>query len=86
MNRIEEWVKEAIGKGYEYEIYVENRKKKTVETANEKLENILKAQEVGVGIRVFKNKRMGFSYTTELKEEAIKECVRKAVEVCELTP
>lgn len=86
MNRIEEWVKEAIGKGYEYEIYVENRKKKTVETANEKLENILKAQEAGVGIRVFKNKRMGFSYTTELKEEAIKECVRKAVEVCELTP
>ncbi len=86
MERVKAWVEEVLPSGYEYEVYVERRKKTTIESSEEKLENLLRAEEAGVGIRVFKGKRMGFSYTTDFNESSVKECAKVAMQVCDITP
>ncbi|MFN4013421.1 MAG: TldD/PmbA family protein [Aquificaceae bacterium] len=83
---IEAWVKEVLKGEYEYEVYLERRGKTVIESSDERLENLIRSQEVGIGIRVFKDKSMGFAYTTDLGESSIKECVRVAMQVCQLTP
>lgn len=79
-------MEEAIGPGYEYEVYAERKRKTTVETSEERLENLIRSEEVSVGVRVFKDRRMGFSYTTDLSESSLKECVRVAMQACDITP
>lgn len=86
MEKLRRWIEEAIRPDYEYEVYLERKKRTTIESADEKLENLLKAEEGGLGVRVFKNKRMGFAYTTDLEESAVKECVRVAMQMCDITP
>ncbi|MCX8164109.1 MAG: TldD/PmbA family protein [Aquificaceae bacterium] len=86
MDRIKRWVEEAITAGYEYEVYVEKRRKTTVESSDETLENLIKSEDAGIGIRVFKDKKMGFSYTTDLTESSLKDCVRFAMQACNVTP
>lgn len=83
---VKSWVEGALKGGYEYEVYLEHRQRTTIESSDEKLENLIRSQEVGVGIRVFKNRRMGFAYTTDLRESSVKECVRMAMQICEMTP
>jgi len=86
MEKIKNWIEEVIPSGYDYEVYMERRKKITLESAEEKLENLLRAEEAGVGIRVLRGKRMGFSYTTDLEEASVKECAKMAMQVCDITP
>ncbi len=86
MEKIRASIEEVIPSGYEYEVYMEYKKKTNLESSEEKLENLLRAEEVGVGIRVFKGKRMGFSYTTDIEESSLRECARIAVEICSITP
>ncbi len=86
MENIKELVSKYIKPSFEYEIYMEVTSKQVIEVCDERLENFLKAKESGVGIRVLKDKKMGFAYTTELKEDTIRDCVRRAIEICELTP
>lgn len=86
MERIKDWVSTTIREGYEYELYFERRKRLSLESAEEKIETLLKSEESGLGVRVFKKGRMGFSYTTELTESSVKDCVRQAMQICDLTP
>lgn len=83
---IKSWVEEVLKGGYEYEVYLEKRRKTTIESSDEKLESLIRSQEIGIGIRVFKDKSMGFAYATDLEESSVKECVRVAMQVCQLTP
>ena len=83
---IKAWVEEVLKGGYEYEVYLERKRKTTIESSDEKLENLIRSQEIGIGIRVFKDKSMGFAYTTDLEESSVKECARIAMQVCQLTP
>ena len=83
---IKAWVEEVLKGGYEYEVYLERKRKTTIESSDEKLENLIRSQEVGIGIRVFKDKSMGFAYTTDLDQSSVKECVRVAMQICQLTP
>ncbi len=72
--------------GYEVEIYAERIKKTVIESAEESLENLSRSEEVGVGIRVLKDGRVGFAYTTDLKEESLRECLERAYEACDILP
>ncbi len=83
---IKAWVEEGLKGGYEYEVYLERKKKTVIESSEEKLENLIRSQEVGIGIRVFKENKMGFAYTTDLRRESVIECVRIAMDICNITP
>ncbi len=72
--------------GYEVEIYIEKIKKLTIETAEESLENVSKSEEIGVGIRVLRDYKIGFAYTTDIKEGSLKDCLEQAYQACDILP
>ncbi|HIQ48713.1 MAG TPA: TldD/PmbA family protein [Aquifex aeolicus] len=84
MENIENLVKKYIRPGYEYEIFFERRKKLKIESSNETVENISSSEEQGVGVRVLKDKKIGFAYSSFLGEEEIRDTVEKAMEMCEI--
>ncbi|AAC07693.1 TldD/PmbA family protein [Aquifex aeolicus] len=84
MDNLENLVKKYIKPGYEYEVFFERVKKLKIEVSNEQVENVSSSEERGIGIRVLKDKRLGFSYTSFLGEEEIKDTVEKAMEMCEI--
>ncbi len=86
MEQLRKWIEDSLKGEYEYEAYLESTEKLIVETSKESLENISKSKETGLGIRILKDFRQGFAYTTDLSWEAVSSCVKKAVESLELTP
>lgn len=86
MDKLKTWIESLLSGEYEYEVYMEKKKKTLIETAEESIENLVRAEEVGIGIRVFKGNKMGFAYTTDIKEDSIKQTARIAKEICEITP
>ncbi|EDP76360.1 TldD/PmbA family protein [Hydrogenivirga sp. 128-5-R1-1] len=84
MKEVESLVKKFIKPDYEYEIFLQRTKKIKVEVSDEKLENLSSSEEFGVGLRVLKEERMGFSYTTQIDEPSVKDIVEKAMQVSEL--
>ncbi len=86
MREVEEAVKEVVKGSSEYEIYIRREEKRQVESSGEEIENISSSQEGGAGIRVLRDGKVGFSYSNSLRTEDIKEAVRKALEILELSP
>ena len=84
MKDIESTVKKYIRPGFEYEVFRQRVKKLKIETSQEEIENLSSSEESGVGVRVLKDGRMGFAYTSNLEEEKIRDVVEKAMEMCEL--
>ena len=85
MKDIERVVKEAINGSLEYEIFVRRDKKRKVESSGEEIETLSYSQEGGVGIRLLKDGKVGFSYSNSLKAEDIKKAVRGAIEILEIS-
>lgn len=63
----------------EYEIYISNSVDNGIEIFEEEVESMSYSDSKGVGIRVFKEKKIGYSYSTSFEENAIKNCVEKAI-------
>ncbi len=84
MEGIKKTVERFIKPGFEYELFLQRIKKTKIESSDESLENISTSEELGLGIRVLKDKKMGFSYTSSLDEEDIKSALSRAMEMCEL--
>ncbi|NPB08065.1 MAG: TldD/PmbA family protein [Aquificae bacterium] len=84
MEKVEEIVKRYIKAGYEYEVFVQRVKKNKVEVSGEEIESLSSSEERGLGLRVIREGRQGFSYTSSLSEYEIRDVVEKAMEMCEL--
>jgi len=84
MNELEALVKKHLKGGYEYEIFLKRAFKRKVEVSNEEPENLSASEEVGLSLRVLKDKRVGFAYLSSHREEDVKEAVLRATEMCEL--
>ena len=77
-------VKENVKEGYEFEIFFQRVKKLKVETSQETLETLSTSEEMGVGLRVLKDKRVGFSYVSNPDRDSIKDALKRAQEMCDL--
>ncbi len=84
MEKIKALVERHLRGGYEYELFVQRIRKLRIETSEESLENLSSSEEWGVGVRVLREGRMGFAYTTSEDEESLADVVRKATEMCDL--
>jgi len=84
MKELERSVRKFIKPDYEYELFLQRTKKTKVEISDENLENLSSSEEIGVGLRVLKDNRVGFAYTTQIDEESLKDIVEKATQVSEL--
>ncbi|HHW14371.1 MAG TPA: TldD/PmbA family protein [Firmicutes bacterium] len=63
----------------EAEAYLSHSRSVVVEVADEKVETLHQSTESGLGLRVFRQGRMGFAFTTDLSPEGVKEAARAAV-------
>ncbi len=84
MRNLENLVRRFIREGFEYEIYRQRIKRTKIEVSNEEVENLSSSEESGIGVRVLKDKRIGFAYTTNPDEERLRDIVEKAMQMCEL--
>lgn len=57
----------------------------SVEVAGGEVETLKQAEEIGAGIRVVKEGRLGFAYTSDLSEKALKETLEKAASIASYT-
>ena len=69
----------SLEKVDEYEVYGSSSIHNEIEVFNGSVENLSFSDSKGIGIRVFKDGRMGYSYTSMLEEEKIRQCIEKAI-------
>lgn len=62
------------------EVYILNSRDFNIQVARQNVDTIKLAEERGLGIRVFKEKRMGFSFTSDLGETAVEQVIYQAID------
>jgi len=85
LRKLEEIVKETA-KGFEYELFLLRRKNLKISTENGKFEKITTAEDFGLAVRLLKNGRLGFSYTTDIEPSSVKQLVQNLMEITEILP
>ncbi len=85
LQKLEKIVKETA-KGFEYELFLLRRKNLKISTENGNFEKITTAEDYGLAVRLLKDQKMGFSYTTDLSPEAVKKLVSDLVEITTILP
>ena len=63
----------------EYEIYAVNSIQNEIEIFNSNVDKLSFSDSTGIGIRVFKNGSIGYSYTAILESDSIEDCIEKAI-------
>lgn len=62
------------------EVYVSSGTEFTVQVYKAEIESLVSAESRGVGLRTFREHRVGFSYTSEMEPQALDELVNEALE------
>jgi PmbA protein len=75
----------AARKNIAAEAFVLYDRELSIEVVNGQVENLKEAEEMGLGLRVFNQGRMGFAYSSDLSDKAIEEVVNDAVAISAFT-
>ena len=78
-------VKEA-SKGFEYELFLLRRKNLKISTENGEFDKLTTAEDFGLGVRLLKDKRVAFAYTSDLSTRAVKNLVNQLKEIVQFMP
>lgn len=70
----------------QFELYFHRKSSTRIETKNFEIESLTQAEDVGLSIRLIKDRRLGFSFTTSLLPQAIEKAVNTAFEVTGVMP
>lgn len=82
----EDIIRKAVKHGAdEAEAVLENSKNFSVTVRNGEVETLQKSVSRGMGLRVFINKQLGFSYTSDLSPGSLDETVKKTIELARIT-
>ncbi len=75
-------VKRALKYGAdEAEVYLENGRMFELSVRNGDVENVKQAASKGLGLRVYKENKPGFSYTSDFSEQSLEEFTKKTVQL-----
>lgn len=78
----EKIVKQAIKEGAdEAEVFLESDREFELTVRNQDVETVKQATSKGIGLTVFKDKRLGFSFTSDFSDSSIEEFVRKTIQL-----
>ncbi len=69
----------------EFEVFAASSVEDEIKIFRGKVETLSFSDSIGIGIRIFKDKSIGYAYTTVLEENSIEDCIRKAVSNCNIT-
>jgi PmbA protein len=79
-------IKYALKNGAdEVEVYIEVGRESEVGTRLENLERLKEATSQGLGLRIFKDKRLGFAYTSDLSENNLKDFINNTIKLSDET-
>ncbi|MBP1768055.1 MAG: microcin-processing peptidase 1 [Candidatus Aminicenantes bacterium] len=82
----EDIIKSALRYGAdEAEAVIENVKEFSVNVRKGEVETLQKSVSKGLGLRVYLNKALGFSYTSDLSPESLDETVKRTVDLAKIT-
>jgi len=82
----EDVVKKAIQYGAdEAEALIDTAKEFSVNVRKGEIETLQKSVSKGLGLRLFINKQLGFSYTSDLSSESLDDTVKKTIELAKIT-
>ena len=83
---IDDVVKKAISKGAdEAEVFLETERESQVGTRMGEIETLKESISRGIGLRVFKGKRLGFVYSSDFNESHLDSIIAKALELASYT-
>ncbi len=85
LRKVENIVKENA-EGFEYELYLLRRKTTKISTEGGNFDKITTAEDFGLGVRLLKEGRLGFAYTSDLSKDAVANLVRELKEITLLLP
>ncbi|NLO21565.1 MAG: TldD/PmbA family protein [Syntrophomonadaceae bacterium] len=72
---------EALRSGAEAEAFLMQGKELSIEVVKGQVETLKQAEEIGLGIRVLKQGRTGFAFTSDLSSSAVKQAVEDAIKI-----
>ncbi len=81
----EKTLNEAVHNGVEAEAFLMHTKELSIEIVDGRVETLKQAEETGLGIRVIKDGRTGFAFTSDLSDKAVKNAVQDAISISVFT-
>ena len=75
----------ARKQGVQAEAFLLHDRELSIEVVNHQVETLKEAEEMGLGLRVINNGRLGFAYTSDLSTIAVKQAVADAVSISKYT-
>ena len=69
----------------EIEVYIERAKRFEVNVRKGEIEFLRQSIQKGLGLRIFNGKCLGFSYTSDLSNEAVEETIKQAIALTKIT-
>lgn len=70
----------------QFEVYYEHRTSTKIDSKDQEIDTLSRSEDVGLAIRIIKDGKLGFSYTTSLETNAIHKAVETAFEVSQYMP
>jgi PmbA protein len=70
----------------QFEVYFEHRTSLKVDSKDQEVDTLSKAEDVGIAIRLIRDKKLGFSYSTSLDHSAIQKAVEQAYDIASFMP
>ncbi len=81
----EKVVKEALTLGVdEAEAYLESSREFNLEVRNGDVETVKQSATKGIGLTVYKDNKFGFSYTSDLSSESLREFTKRTIQLAEV--
>ncbi len=78
-------VKKALNLGVdEAEVYLENNRDFDLRVRNGDVETVKQSTTKGIGLTVYKDKKLGFSYTSDFSSESLEEFTKRTVQLSEV--
>ncbi len=70
----------------QFELYFQRKTATRIDSKDQKVDALSRAEDVGLAVRLVKDQRLGFSYTTSLEREAVERAIQSATEIAALMP
>lgn len=78
-------VQEALKLGVdEAEVYLESNRDFDLRVRNGEVETVKQSTTKGIGLTVYKDKKLGFSYTSDLTDESLEEFIKRTIQLSEV--
>jgi PmbA protein len=78
-------LEQASRLGVDAEVFLLHNRELSIEVVDGQVDTLKEAEEMGLGLRVIKNGRLGFAFTSDLSPKALQDVLQDAVRICNYT-